>query len=71
MGRIAGDGNSDSFNSNIANSAMTGGSFSSNANGADGADKDSAAIANQSTYTDMGWDFSAVWKMESGYPVLR
>jgi hypothetical protein len=55
---------------NIANSAMSGGSFTSNANGLDGAD--CAAKPSQSDFTTLGWDFSTIWKMGGDdYPVLQ
>jgi hypothetical protein len=57
-----------SLSYNIANSAMSG---SSDPNGEDGADKTSTELSNQSTYTALGWDFSTVWKMEGGRPILK
>jgi hypothetical protein len=73
--RIAGAGTPGSdtgvFAGNIAYSGMViphhAGSVASNAAGRDGADCAEKPV--QSAYA--GWDFSAVWTMSGGYPVLR
>ncbi|MDR1625117.1 MAG: hypothetical protein LBT33_01135, partial [Spirochaetia bacterium] len=63
--------NNDVLTSNIANSAMMGGGSDKTANGKDGLDKNSIEIASQETYTALGWDFTNIWEMSGGYPVLR
>jgi hypothetical protein len=71
-GRIAGDlGTGVILTNNIANSGMTGGSFTNNtAIGKDGADVTLPAV--QSDFkTTLGWDFTSTWVMSGGYPVLR
>jgi hypothetical protein len=40
-------------------------------NGINGLSKTSTELENQATYTALGWDFSTVWKMEGGRPVLQ
>jgi hypothetical protein len=41
------------------------------ANSVNGADKTDAELAQQSTYTALGWNFSTTWKMEGTRPVLK
>jgi hypothetical protein len=36
-----------------------------------GADKSSVELAQQATYTALGWNFSTTWKMEGTRPVLK
>jgi hypothetical protein len=63
--RIASGG---TLTNNIANSDMTGGTFSDKtANGRDGADVTLPPA--QNAYT--GWDFTNTWEMSGGYPVLQ
>jgi hypothetical protein len=64
------------LNGNIASSAMTltgSPSITSDPDGVHGESKDSTALANQSTYMNLGWDFTSVWKMEGSplRPVLK
>jgi hypothetical protein len=57
--------------SNIANSGMTGGTFSyKTPDGSDGADVNLASLS-QSDFTALGWDFTGTWKMQNNYPVLK
>jgi hypothetical protein len=62
------------FTNNIAYSGMTvtnhTGEVAADAAGKDGADTATATPA-ESAYTALGWDFSGVWRMSGGYPVLR
>jgi hypothetical protein len=56
---------------NIANSAMTGGSFSDKtANGSDGANV-SVPVPQTTFQTTLVWDFTNAWKMQGSYPVLQ
>jgi hypothetical protein len=70
--RIAGASGSGApfpLSNNIANDAMSGGSWTDDANGQDGADKNNAELADSATY--IGWNFSTVWRMQGGRPVLQ
>jgi hypothetical protein len=60
-----------SLNNNIAYKDMLvkGSTVSGTATDANGADKTSTELTNSATYT--GWDFSTVWKMQGGRPVLK
>jgi hypothetical protein len=61
------------YRNNIANSSMTvtnhAASWYKTADGRDGAD--CAAQPGQAVFAGMNWDFSGVWQMSGGYPVLR
>jgi hypothetical protein len=74
IGRIAGYSYSATLENNIANSAMTGGTFSDKtANGKDGKDGEdvSLPVAQTTFQNTLGWDFTNTWKMPGGYPVLK
>jgi hypothetical protein len=60
-----------SLSNNIANSDMevNGDTVSGNDNDENGKDKTSSELENPTTYS--GWDFSTVWKMQGGRPVLK
>jgi hypothetical protein len=65
-------GGSFSLTNNIANSAMSGGSWTANADGPDGANV--SVPANKSDFeTTLGWDFTDVWKWKTdeSRPVLK
>jgi hypothetical protein len=68
--RIALNSSAD-FTSNIANSGMTGDSFSDKtASGKDGAN--TGVPAPRSAFeTTLGWNFVTIWKMSEDYPVLQ
>jgi hypothetical protein len=74
--RISGAGSAVSdtgvFKNNIAWSSMTitthAEGWYKNASGKDGEDCEQKPA--QSVYAKLGWDFSSVWRMENGYPVL-
>jgi hypothetical protein len=44
-------------------------SWSKTASGRDGEDAD--PNPGQTVYSELGWDFSSVWRMDGGYPALR
>jgi hypothetical protein len=68
--RIVGSTGSISLDNNIARNPMSGGSWTVNADGQDGADV--SVPASQSDFEiTLEWDFSSVWKWQGGYPVLQ
>jgi hypothetical protein len=70
IGRVAGSASDVSLTNNIANSTMNDTSWTSNANGKDGADV--TLPVNQSNFqSTLGWNFSTVWTWQGSYPVLQ
>jgi len=74
VGRVVGDDNSGTLANNYGRSNMTGGGWTSNASGNDGADVDASQYNSQSWWTTtsgLGWDFTNVWSWGGSLPVLR